>query len=514
MIRHLAISWISGLMMLTAGESPDMLRFTNGDQLHGTFMGIKEGPHAIWQREDIPNPVEFKTGRIRHIVLSNGQPRKSLGTLSNVTLVNGDRVPGEITAMDVRTVTLETSFAGPLVIPRKELAMLAPSPLGGRLRYYGPFSADEWKMTHAAYPDGLPAEKAPDSRKPGAKQLSKADPDEPGRWVFTGSAWYWPNTQYGTALIRENAMPDRSILKFDVAWKNRLSLAIGFHADFTKAKVPEGDARDHPAGRALGFVPGDSNILPVLFGNSYVLQIFNTNMTLSRTSINEAGQPSIERVQLNGNSNSMRLGESGKATVEIRSNRLTGEIGLFFNDEFVVQWNENGSDPGTTSPYAGKGNGFGFVVQTDDTPVKISDVMVAEWNGMPDSARSLQVDDQDVVLLANGTDRFAGKVESLEGGKIHFEGKYGRFLFKLEDVAEIRFARRGQNQEKTDLPTDSVVVRLSPLGQITGRLVSGNPSTMKFISPVFGEVNFNLESAVMLDFSPASSFIDDWDVDL
>ena len=104
-------------------------------------------------------------------------------------------------------------------IPREQVAMLAPSPLGGRLRYHGPFIEDEWTMANAVIP-GWHATGVPDS---GDKdEAGKPNKDQPGRWVFSGSAWYWANRQSGTALLRENAMPDRSILRFDLAWKNRL----------------------------------------------------------------------------------------------------------------------------------------------------------------------------------------------------------------------------------------------------------------------------------------------------
>jgi hypothetical protein len=507
MIRQFALAWISGWAALAA-ESTDLLRFNNGDQLHGTFAGIKEGPWAVWQREDVKERVDFKTDQVRHIVLRGGQPAKPLVSLSHVALINGDRVPGLITSMDESTVTLETAYAGALRIPRDHIAMLAPSPLGGRLRYQGPFVADEWKMAHASFPEGMPAV-APD-KEPASAGKDKVD-DPPGRWQFSGSAWYWSNKQYGTSLSRENAMPDRSILKFDLAWKNRLSLAVAFHADFAKAKLPDAPDQERPVGRAFGFVPGDSSILPLLFGNSYVLQIFSTHMRLYRTTVTEAGEPSVVGMSVNGN-NGIRLGESGKATVEIRSNRLTGEISLFVNDEFVVQWNASGSGPQDMELLPSKANGFGFVVQTEDSSVKLSDLLVAEWNGMPDSARSLQVDAQDIVLLANGTDRFAGKVVSLVDGKITFEGKYGRFQFHLDDVAEIRFARNGLAKE-TDLPGDHVILRLSPLGQISARILDGDSSALRVQSPIFGEMSFNLESAVMLDFQPSSNFIDDWDVE-
>ncbi len=508
MIRALAIVWIAGLLEGAAAEPSDLLRFTNGDQLHGNFLGLKEGPKAIWRRDDVAVPVDFTTSQLRHVVLRGGRPARSLATLSHVAMVNGDSVPGTLTDLDDEAVTLDTPYAGPVRIPRNQATRLAPSPLGGRLRYHGPFVEDEWKMANASFPDGMP----PATPESGEKGQKKDDDESPGRWAFSGSAWYWPSRQSGTALLREDAMPDRAILRFDLAWKNRLAIAIGFHADFARTKPP-GDP-EKPAEvqqrRQAGFAPGDSTILPVMFGNSYVLQIFSTHMMLFRTSVNEEGGPNVERVQINGNS--IRLGDTGKATMEIRSNRLTGEISLFINDEFVVQWSEGGSGVRDRARYAGKGAGFGFVVQTEDSPVKISDVMVGEWNGMPDSARSLQVDEQDIVLLANGTDRFSGRVVAFRDGKIVLDGKYGQFQFLLDDVAEIRFARNRLAKE-TDPPADDLTIRLSPLGQISGRPLAGDGASLRILNPVCGEMNVNLESAVMLDFQPSNNLIDDWDAD-
>ena len=506
MIRPLVISWMSGVMVLAAAESPDLLRFSNGDQLHGSFQGFKDGSRAVWQSEDAAAAVEFKTAGIRHVVLRGGRPLKSLTSLSHVALVNGDRIPGTMTGLDAGTMTLDTPYAGPLRIPRDQVAMFAPSPLGGRIHYHGPFVEDEWQMANVGFPDGMPPAVA-DSGDPNGKPN-----DPPGRWAFSGSAWYWPGRFSGTALLRDKAMPNRSILRFDLAWKNRLSIAIGFHADFVKPKPREAADKDQEIQqpRARGLSPGDSTVFPLLFGNSYVLQIFSTHLMLFRAAVDEGGGPVVERVQINGNA--IRLGDTGKAQVEIRSNRLTGQISLFINDEFVVNWSEGGTTPQDQARYAGKGAGFGFVVQSEDAPVRISDVMVAEWNGMPDSARSLQADEQDIVLLANGTDRFSGKVESLKDGKIGLQGKYGQFLFEVGDIAEIRFAR-GRLARESEPVSDSLTVRLSPLGQVSGRPLAGSGSSLRLLNPVCGEMSFNLESAVMLDFKPSNNVIDDWDAE-
>ena len=168
-------------MVLGAAESSDLLRFANGDQLHGRFQGIKEGPRAIWQRDDLNGPVDFKLDQVRHVVLRGGRPAKSLETLSHVALVNGDRLPGTITHLDESALGLETPYAGPLRIPREQVAMFAPSPLGGRIHYHGPFVADEWTMAHASFPEGMP--------DPPEEDDEKAAEDAPGRWTFSGSAW-------------------------------------------------------------------------------------------------------------------------------------------------------------------------------------------------------------------------------------------------------------------------------------------------------------------------------------
>jgi hypothetical protein len=507
MIYQTTFVGLLSMLVVSAAEVQDILRFANGDQLHGSFQGFKAGPLAVWQRDDLTAPVEFKCETLRHIVLQGGEPRKPLTSLAHVALVSGDRVPGRLVSLDPQALTLDTLFAGTLKIPRDQVAMIAPSPLGGRVYYHGPFMEAGWRMAHASFPDGLPPVTA-------EKKDPKSTPDEPQRWQFSGATWYWSGKSSGTALIHENLMSDRSVLRFDLAWKNRLSVAVAFHADFQKTQAkpvdpqPEGNANAQR--RAQIFGPGDSSILPVLFGNSYIIQLFPTHLMLFRSSVDEDGSPRIERVQTN--SNPIRLGDAGRAQFEIRSNRLTGEISLFINEEFIVQWSEGKLPHEAATHYTGKGGGFGFVVQNEESPVKISDIIVAEWNGMPDAARSLQVDDQDIVLLANGTDRFSGKITGFQDGKVSFDGRYGHFKFELDDIAEIRFARN-RLAKQTEPASDQMTIRLSPLGKISGRPVSGSRSSIQLISPECGELDFLLESAVMIDFQNSNLSIDAWDSD-
>jgi hypothetical protein len=100
----------------------------------------------------------------------------------------------------------------------------------------------------------------------------------------------------------------------------------------------------------------------------------------------------------------------------------------------------------------------------------------------------------------------------MRDGKISLDGKYGRFQFLLDDIAEIRFARNGR-AKGSEPAADNVTIRLSPLGQVSGRLLSGSASSVRITNPIYGELDFNLESAVMLDFQPSNTIIDDWDAE-
>ncbi len=515
MIRHLIGSWLLSIVsLLAAPESKDLLRFTNGDQLHGTFNGVKEGGRVIWLRDDLANQGEFETQQIRQIVLRNARPLQSMKTLSNISLVNGDPVPGEITGINSETITLNTPYAGELRIPRKQVAMLSPNPLGGRLFYHGPFAEDEWKMLHPSYPDGLPAE--PSEKKEAKDQAAKADNDQPGRWVFSGSSWYWQSKQQGCALIRESGMPERSVISFDLAWKNQLSLAFAFNADFAKSKGEEDEeANDAPARKKIRqFSPGDPMEMVRTFGNCNIIQIYSNYMMMARAHVDEEGKPTFQRIQMSNQN--IRLDNRNHAKIEIRSNRTNGEFALYIDDEFVAQSSADAMDPNgmQVNPLpAGKGGGYGFLSLSNENTVRISEIVLSEWNGMPDAARSMQVDDEDIVLLTNGTDRFAGRVVELQtNGKIHFEGKHGKFEFPLEDVAEVRFARK-QLSAAPEESTDLLKIRFHPMGSITGSLMPSEREVLELKSPILGAVKIKTDAASMLEFRSSNLLFDDWEND-
>lgn len=489
------------------GEDGDMLRFRNGDQLHGSFSGIVEDSSILWKRKDVGAGVKFNPSELRQIVLRGGRPAKSLQSLSHIGTVNGDRIPGTVRDLDGKRILLETEFAGMLEIPRDRVGLLAPSPLGGRVLYNGPFAADEWEMVSVKLADGARMIKPKPKEEKIAEEIEEEIAEEPNVpvWKFSGSAWYWQNKNIGTALVKKSGVPDRAIIRFDLAWKNRLSMAVAFHSDFVQPEIGEDDENERVNVRA-----GTPTSLPGFFGKSYVLHLYSNYVMLYRTAFDEQGRPRPEQVR--ANNTSVRMGDSGRASIELRCNRLTGEIILFIDGEFVAQWSELTNEDDLANGYAGTGDGMGFVVQSKDSPVRISEIVIAEWNGMPDAARSLQIEDADIVLLSNGTDRLAGTVTGIHDGKLSLESRYGDFEFPMEEIAEIRFAK-SRLADTENMTEEALRIRLHPIGRISGKPLGGDGKSIRFLNHAAGEIDLNMDSAVMLEFEPSGSFLDDWDVD-
>jgi hypothetical protein len=496
LIAALTLAGTLGSPAVAADEPDDLLRFANGDVIHGHFVGVENGPRLMWQRDDLPSPVGFDASKLRQLVFNSGKPTNALASPSNAVMVNGDLLPGRILKLTDTALTLETEFAGTLEIPRTAVAQINPNPHGGQLHYSGPFNTDGWTMPADANAKDAPALEDEDMPRdpfaPARPQRPANQPQKGEPWLFSGAAFYSNGT---LPLLRDVHMPDRARLRFEIAWRSRLNLTIGFHADMkvpTKAAEPQ-----QPQFR------GQQNY-PYIFGNSYVLTIYSSYAQLWRSGFDEAGNPlSPERIQV-GNT-SLNLPESGSAVLELRCDRKAKTIALYINDEFALQWDE------ADTPYAGKGSGIGFICPAGSNQVRISEVLVASWNGMSDSARSMESADTDVVLLVNGTDRFAGNIRQIDNGEVTLTGTYAEMRIPLTEVAEIHFAK-DRRMAVAEPSAKNATVKFFPLGRVTGQLITSKDGSLTMDSPILGKLDVNLRYPIMFDFSNTSSFIDDWNV--
>lgn len=514
MIRRLVIASLFTLPLPAQQEPVDHLRFTNGDQLQGHFGGISGNGKISWERPDIATPIELQQEKIRQIVLHGASPASPMANPCHVTLINGDRIPGKVVAADEQEYTIKSSAAGVLTLPRDVIATVAPNPFGGRLLYAGPFEEKGWNIARV--------EDSVDSQDPfAANGPLLADPtgkkeadarkgaDDKASWSHAGTAWY--SRSGGDAITYDANMPDRALLRFKLGWRSRPSFAVAFHADL--AKPPAVKKADEDGDGNRGNFGGPSQFAK-LFGNAYVLNFNPGYIRLQRTWFDEDGQPKVTGVRVG--STSIRLPDTGEALFEIRADRKEGCIAVYIDGEFALQWytseedREGGLDE---SSYKAPGGAFGFQVQGGTSRVRISDIVVAEWNGMTDSARSMESEAQDIVLLTNGTDRFSGTVRGIQDGIVEIDSKYAGMKIPVNEVAEIRFAKSGRRKIE-EAPAAEISVHLQPVGRISGRPVLASDGRIELEHRLAGKIDLDLAPAVVLEFQSAGGFLDDWDDDL
>lgn len=518
MIRSLFIALAGLLACLHAENSPDLLRFSNGDQLHGSFVGITEGPKLIWKRDDLGESAKFSVSELRHLVMRGGHPAAPLKSISMVGLANGDQIPGVVTALSDKEVTIETSIAGTITLERNKVASISPQPLGGRLHYHGPFSENSWEVTSFQSDGNAPQQPEQELEQEGDEAADEEQQAQRATWHHSGAAWYWGGAEPGTALILRDMMPKNSTLRFDIAWKNQLNLAIALYADFQTENNQQQKAEDkaangkeqalaQPPPPAPRFHPHDTNSLPSIFGNAFVLQMQTNYMVIYRTIVDKKGQHSVKRIQTA--SNRMHIGEKSTTSFELRGDLQNSTFSLFANGKFVTQWSDPAQGDENIKPL--DGSSLAFMPRAPKTRMKLTDIIIAEWNGMPDSARSLQTEDQDVIVMTNGLDRFAGKAIALEQNQmLRFRGRHGELLLPMDEISELHMATG--NLLKGQAPSGKIIkARFSPMGVITGSLISGDRKSTVLHHQLAGDITINNDAAVMLEFKDSKELFTDWD---
>ena len=100
-----------------------------------------------------------------------------------------------------------------------------------------------------------------------------------------------------------------------------------------------------------------------------------------------------------------------------------------------------------------------------------------------------------------------GKLDDM--GMVLFKGKHGDLQVPLDEIAEIRFASEGL-APAVEGAAENLSIRLSPIGTITGRPISGDASTLEIDSAILGKLKVSMDSAVFLDFNTSKLKIDEW----
>lgn len=528
----------------------DIVRFNNGDLIHGKFEGLNGG--IEWSRPDLEGKVRFKLKNLRQVVFDGARQTNSKPLQAHVSLVNGDQIPGEIISLDAEHIVLKSPLAGDLKIPRQQIKSLTPNPYDGQLKYAGPFTSDGWVMLDRKGIQAAREEEAEeqikaaeDAQEEGGEEAEQKEeaPKEPKpSWIYSGASLYSTNLH---PIAYDADLPDVGRLRFKVAWRSRLYLSLAFHADFTRplprevVEEEKGEAAEREAaqeedepkpeealeeeeeelpplnyeslfdqveGKALQtqeWLPkSGTNQGATVYGSSYVLTLNGSYPGLARHTFDEDGNPKITALRSGRISTS--FSNEGEAEFDLRFDRIKSVIYLYVNGQYACQWND-------LEGYAGKGGAISFASMNATSRVKISDVLVTSWSGTQDSAKSMNHEERDIALLTNGTDRFSGETASISNGTALFKSEFSEMTIPLDQLSEINFKTKGlADPEEIEWSDQIGTILFQPIGRITLTPKSSSATQLKGHSPILGDVTVDLSSAVLMNFSDDPDGLSEW----
>ncbi|MFT6864330.1 MAG: hypothetical protein ACJAVK_002895 [Akkermansiaceae bacterium] len=545
----------------------DLILFENGDLMHGNFAGINEG--LIWERNDIERPIKFGIPSVRQVVFKGASGVVLKKETSFVTLVNGDSIPGEIVSLDDKFLTIKSSIVGDVKIPRAHIKSLTPNPFDGELYYSGPYTSDGWMVLdnrqseeeikkEAAEAEEEAAEAAADPKAEEAEeQEAIKEEKKSSAWIHSGAAFY--SIDRSPLVLPDADIPDVGRIKFKVEWKGRLSLIVALHSDFTRVlpalkkekekaekeekeekeeeaeadekaeKAPEeepeeeGDLKEPPAplrteklvdlrqGKGFQSIPWVEPLKRThadMFGTGYTMTLQSSYPNISRNYFSETGVARTQ--QMSSVRSNISLSEGEEADIEIRYNRKESLLVLFINGNYAAQWNDMAGFPGD-------GTGFGIVNNATNAQVRVSEVMITSWNGMTDSAKSMANAERDLVLLANGTDRFSGQISHIADGIAHLKSDYLNAKIPVTDLSKVILkTSTATDLEADDLSddlnwkSDPVTVIYKPFGKIRIDPTSATNEHLTGTSPFLGKITVDLSTAALLRFTQGSPDLSDW----
>ncbi|MCG3149368.1 MAG: hypothetical protein PCFJNLEI_02828 [Verrucomicrobiae bacterium] len=319
------------------GAADGLLRFRNGDSLHGELETIDATGQVEWRHAEASDPLRFSIRNVMQILLA-GQPPAAApaaraGAMpATVVLTNGDTLRGDIVSLDAKTLTLATWFAGTLPIQRVMIRRITPVLGGEALVLDGIGSLADWKR----------------GGTPEAWQLRNA------ALVAVG---------YGS-IGRDIRLPEQSRIEFDVTWQQPpVLLQIGLYGQRPDAVLGDGE------------------------GSGYWVVLAGATAQLQRGAghqLTQLGQVDIRKFL-----------RAGKLQVTLLADKLTKTIALRLNGEPVKAWTDPGAWSGTGGclTFFSQSNG--------EQNMRISNLRVREWSGEMEVAATPLPGKEDLVCLVN-----------------------------------------------------------------------------------------------------------------
>lgn len=301
--------------------------------------------------------------------------------------------------------------------------------------------------------------------------------EEPHAWSFRDSSFR--STSAG-GIARDVGLPDECSISFVAGWRGTFALKLNFFSDDIHQDSPE-------SGYSMTFQQ-----------RSIFLQSGKNQLALGRVA------------------NAFALQENEKAKIEVRASAKSGQISVFIDGKCIALW----KDADVAANKIGRGIHF---ITLNASPVRLSNIRVAAWDGVADEVPEMQPaagirqfggldlqDDQKPLveekpkkgrmMLRNG-DSVAGEVVAINGDMITIKTPFKEVRLPVEMLKSVALkpadperCKRENGDVRGWFPDgSSIVFRLEAVGA-DGTLSGTNQNfgAAKFKIDAFSRIEFNI----------------------
>jgi len=393
-ILHLITPLVALIPLCLAQQenNPDSIIMKDGGLMYGYLGEFNTEDNSVsWLRKDADNPHFFKIKDVSQICINGSRPQDNAPHHSHIELINGDRIPGEIQSIGEEKIILKTEYSGLLTIDKTKVLSLYPAPDGEPVVINGFGAKHNWQKKDSEHIKFTRSKK-------------KYEP-----WQLHGASFYASNNDSG----------------YIYSYTDFPKLHLVLQADLKELPVKK-DAEDQENVAIPNHVIPDTglskNAIVSEFGNCLNLVISQSRYLLYTAGIDEESGQLYYNKQDQSNPIYYRLAERSDIEVEIHVSRKKRSIELIINKK-----------------NAGR----------------LSNLKIAEWHGVTDSPRSLVNQDNDIILLNNNTDRFAGKLDQIKDQNLFFTNDLFSLKIPTDSVKTVNFAKKDLSQSQ---PLENEVV--------------------------------------------------------
>jgi len=437
-ILHLITPLVALIPLCLAQQenNPDSIIMKDGGLMYGYLGEFNTEDNSVsWLRKDADNPHFFKIKDVSQICINGSRPQDNAPHHSHIELINGDRIPGEIQSIGEEKIILKTEYSGLLTIDKTKVLSLYPAPDGEPVVINGFGAKHNWQKKDSEHIKFTRSKK-------------KYEP-----WQLHGASFYASNNDSGYIINPDLKLPEDFVCKFKYSYTDFPKLHLVLQADLKELPVKK-DAEDQENVAIPNHVIPDTglskNAIVSEFGNCLNLVISQSRYLLYTAGIDEESGQLYYNKQDQSNPIYYRLAERSDIEVEIHVSRKKRSIELIINKKNAGKWLLSESD------YPKNGNQLAFFIKpSNNSSVRLSNLKIAEWHGVTDSPRSLVNQDNDIILLNNNTDRFAGKLDQIKDQNLFFTNDLFSLKIPTDSVKTVNFAKKDLSQSQ---PLENEVV--------------------------------------------------------